>query len=83
MLQRRLYVLVYKDYDNADYETVAASFDENFVQELCLALSQEWQYEIFCDNYLYRNFPLENAIDYTPDLRDSCYHVEEVLLYGG
>lgn len=83
ILQRRVYVLLYKDYDNAEYETMAASFDESLIQEMCLAFAQEYQYEMFYDNYMFRHFPLESAMEYTPELKDSCFYVEEVLLYGG
>ena len=82
MLQRRLYVLVYKDYENSDYQTMMASFDQEYIQEICLSIAQDDQFIEFCGHLMLRHFTVERAVEYTTDLIDMPYYVEEVLLYG-
>ena len=82
MLQRKMYVLVYKDYENSDYQTMMASFDQEYLQEICLSIAQDDQFIEFCGNLMLRHFTVESAVEYTTDLTDMPYYVEEVLLYG-
>ena len=82
MLQRKMYVLVYKDYENSDYQTMMASFDQEYIQEICLSIAQDDQFIEFCGNFMLRHFTVESAVEYTTDLTDMPYCVEEVLLYG-
>ena len=82
MLQRKMYVLVYKDYENFDYQTMMASFDQEYIQEICLSIAQDDQFIEFCGNLMLRHFTVESAVEYTTDLTDMPYYVEEVLLYG-
>ena len=81
MLQRKMYVLVYKDYENSDYQTMMASFDQEYIQEICLSIAQDDQFIEFCENLMLRHFTVESAVKYTTDLTDMPYYVEEVLLY--
>lgn len=83
VLQRKLYVLVYKHCEYEEYQILMASFDRDYLQEMCLSISQEDQYIEFCGNLMLRHLTVEDAVEYTTELTDMPYYVEEVLLYGG
>ena len=59
-----------------------ASFDQEYIQEICLSIAQDDQFIEFCGHLMLRHFTVERAVEYTTDLIDMPYYVEEVLLYG-
>lgn len=76
----KMYILCEIDYDDSWYDFIAASTDLGLLQDICLALFQEQDYEGWYETVHY--YGVEP--DYVEHLRpaDCCYFIKEVPLVG-
>ena len=76
-----MYVLCEIDYDDSWYDFIAASPDLGLLQDICLALFQEQDYESYLNDVFYYGFSNEDGI-YHISPADCNYFIKEVPLVG-
>lgn len=76
-----IYVLCEIDYDDSWYDFIMASPDLGLLQDICLALFQEQDYESYLNDVFYYGFGNEDGI-YHISPADCNYFIKEVLLVG-
>lgn len=76
-----MYVLCEIDYDDSWYDLIAASTDLGLLQDICLALYQEQDYESYLNDIFYYGFKNEDGI-YHISPADCNYFIKEVPLVG-
>lgn len=75
-----MYVLCGFDYDDAWYELIAASTDRELLQDICLSLFQEQDFETWFDTVHYYDLDPEFIEPLRPI--DCNYFIKEVPLCG-
>lgn len=75
-----MYILCEIDYDDSWYKLIAASSDLDLLQDICLALFQEQDYETWYEAVHYYGIEPEYIGRFTP--ADCNYFIKEVPLVG-
>lgn len=76
-----MYVLCEIDYDDSWYDFIMASPDLGLLQDICLALFQEQDYESYLNDVFYYGFNNEDGIYHISPV-DCNYFIKEVPLVG-